>query len=83
MLSPGKVRQVVNTVNTCPMTETACWQEMFFNNASPICVQTSPTVWQERMQPSVTMDWINYQGGNGSHFNPIVVEDDWFRESRI
>ena len=25
---------------------------------------------------TITMDWINYQGGMGSRFNPIIVEDD-------
>ena len=25
---------------------------------------------------TITMDWITYQGGIGSRFNPIIVEDD-------
>ena len=68
-------------------SETACHHEQFFNNISPICRWTSPTVWQERTQPKVetntfTFNWINYQGGSGSHLNPIVIEDDWFDESK-
>ena len=43
-----------------------------------IKTQTSLTVIEERMQQ---MDWINYQGGSGTQFNPIIVEEDWFRES--
>ena len=36
------------------------------------------TIQAKRSMPKVTMDWINYQGGAGSRFNPIIVEDDWF-----
>ena len=25
---------------------------------------------------TITMDWITYQGGMGSRFNPIIIEDD-------
>ena len=27
------------------------------------------------------VDWMNYQGGIGTWYNPIIIEDDWFRES--
>ena len=27
------------------------------------------------------IDWVNYQGGIGTRYNPIIIEDDWFRES--
>ena len=62
--------------------------EQFFNNISLIRRWTSPTVWQEWTLPKVktnqlTFDWINYQGGSGSHLNPIIIEDDWFDESRV
>ena len=40
-----------------------------------------PTIQAKRSMPKVMMDWINYQGGVGSRFNPIIVEDDWFGES--
>ena len=26
-------------------------------------------------------NWMNYQGGSGTRYNPIIVENDWFRES--
>ena len=42
-----------------------------------------PTIQVKRMMPKVTMDWMNYQGGVGSRFNPIVIEDDWFSKSTI
>ena len=25
---------------------------------------------------TIRMDWVNYQGGIGSRFNPIIIEDD-------
>ena len=25
----------------------------------------------------IWVDWVNYQGGIGSRFNPIIIEDDW------
>ena len=69
-------------------SKTAHRREQFFNNVSPIRRQTSPTVWQEWTQPKVetnrfTFNWINYQGGSGSRLNPIVIEDDWFNESKV
>ena len=27
------------------------------------------------------VDWLTYQEGIGTRYNPIIVEDDWFRES--
>ena len=27
------------------------------------------------------VDWVNYQGGIGTQYNLIIVEDDWFGES--
>ena len=35
-----------------------------------------PTIQATRTMPKITMDWISYQGGMGSRFNPIIVEDD-------
>ena len=26
---------------------------------------------------TIQMNWVNYQGGIGSRFNPIIIEDDW------
>ena len=26
---------------------------------------------------TIRVDWLNYQGGIGSRFNPIIIEDDW------
>ena len=26
---------------------------------------------------TIRMNWVNYQGGIGSRFNPIIIEDDW------
>ena len=35
-----------------------------------------PTIQAKRTMPKVTMNWLTYQGGVGSRFNPIVIEDD-------
>ena len=35
-----------------------------------------PTIQATRTMPKITMDWISYQGGMGSRFNPIIIEDD-------
>ena len=42
-----------------------------------------PTIQATRTMPKVKIDWIMYQGGMGSCFNPIIVEDDWFGESVV
>ena len=34
------------------------------------------TIQAKQSMPKVTIDWINYEGGVGSRFNPIIVEDD-------
>ena len=35
-----------------------------------------PTIQVTHTMPKITVDWISYQGGMGSRFNPIIVEDD-------
>ena len=35
-----------------------------------------PTIQAMRTMPKVKIDWITYQGGIGSQFNPIIIEDD-------
>ena len=35
-----------------------------------------PTIQATRTMPTIKIDWITYQGGMGSRFNPIIVEDD-------
>ena len=35
-----------------------------------------PTIQATRTMPKVKIDWLTYQGGMGSRFNPIIVEDD-------
>ena len=35
-----------------------------------------PTIQVTCTMPKIMMDWISYQGGMGSRFNPIIVEDD-------
>ena len=35
-----------------------------------------PTIQATRTMPKIKIDWITYQGGMGSRFNPIIVEDD-------
>ena len=42
-----------------------------------------PTIQATRTMPKVKIDWLTYQGGMGSWFNPIIVEDDWFGESMV
>ena len=41
------------------------------------------TIQAKRSMPKITIDWINYQGGVGSCFNPIIIEDDWFSASMV
>ena len=38
--------------------------------------QPLATMQANRTMPKVTMDWLTYQGGFGSRFNPIIIEDD-------
>ena len=42
-----------------------------------------PTIQATRTMPKIKVDWLTYQGGMGSRFNPIIVEDDWFGESTV
>ena len=35
-----------------------------------------PTIQATRTMPKVKINWLTYQGGMGSRFNPIIVEDD-------
>ena len=35
-----------------------------------------PTIQATRTMPKIKVDWLTYQGGIGSRFNPIIVEDD-------
>ena len=41
------------------------------------------TIQAKWSMPKITIDWINYQGGVGSCFNPIIIEDDWFGASMV
>ena len=41
------------------------------------------TIQATRTMPKVKIDWLTYQGGMGTRFNPIIVEDDWFDESMV
>ena len=38
--------------------------------------QPLATMQANRKMPKVTIDWLTYQGGFGSRFNPIIIEDD-------
>ena len=35
-----------------------------------------PTIQATRTMPTIKIDWLMYQGGMGTRFNPIIVEDD-------
>ena len=35
-----------------------------------------PTIQATRTMPVVKINWLMYQGGIGSRFNPIIIEDD-------
>ena len=35
-----------------------------------------PTIQVTRTMPTIKINWLTYQGGMGSRFNPIIVEDD-------
>ena len=41
------------------------------------------TIQATRTMPKIKINWLTYQGGMGSRFNPIIVEDDWFGESMV
>ena len=64
-----------------PSSEPSHQREQFFNWISPIRARTTPTIWVERTLNRTRLDWTVYQGGVGPQLNPIVIEDDWFRES--
>ena len=64
-----------------PSSEPSRWREQFFNWISPIHARTTPTIWAEQTLNRTRLDWTIYQGGVGTRLNPIVIEDDWFRES--
>ena len=38
--------------------------------------ESLPTIQATQTMPKVKIDWLMYQGGMGSRFNPIIVEDD-------
>ena len=38
--------------------------------------QSLPTMQANQTMPTVKIDWLTYQGGFGSRFNPIIIEDD-------
>ena len=38
--------------------------------------QPLATMQANRTMPKVKIDWLTYQGGVGSRFNPILIEDD-------
>ena len=64
-----------------PSSEPSHQREQFFNRISPIRTQTTPTIWAKRTLNRTRLDWTVYQGGAGTRLNPIIIEDDWFRES--
>ena len=80
-LDGGFIHHYTRPANPKPSTSTNIpKQEKNFNDISPVQI---PTIQAKRSMPKVTMDWINYQGGMGSCFNPIIVEEDWFNESMV
>ena len=44
-------------------------------SSSTILPKNEPTTINQPIR-TITMDWITYQGGMGSRFNPIIIEDD-------
>ena len=44
-------------------------------STSTILPKIEPTTINQPTR-TITMDWITYQGGMGSRFNPIIIEDD-------
>ena len=47
-------------------------------SSSNIKLEQQPlaTIQVNRTMPKVKIDWLTYQGGFGSRFNPIIIEDD-------
>ena len=47
-------------------------------SSSNVKIEQQPlaTMQANRTMPKVTIDWLTYQGGFGSRFNPIIIEDD-------
>ena len=66
-LEGGFIHHYVQPVNPGPSTSTTVPKQ-----------EQIATIQANQQMPKVTMDWINYQGGMGLRFNPIIVEDDWF-----
>ena len=64
-LDGGFIHHYVRPTNPKPSTST------IIPKKEPI-----PTIQAKCTMPKITMDWITYQGGMGSRFNPIIVEDD-------
>ena len=64
-----------------PSSEPSQRREQIFNHISLIRARTMPTIWAEHTLNRTRLDWTVYQGGAGTRLNPIVIEDDWFRES--
>ena len=59
-----------------PSSEPARQRERFFNSFSPIHARTTPTIWAEHTLNRPRLNWTVYQGGAGTRFNPIVIEED-------
>ena len=45
--------------------------------------QPLATIQANWTMPTVKIDWLTYQGGFGSRFNPIIIEDDWNRRFQV
>ena len=64
-LDGGFIHHYVQPINPEPSTSTIIPKQ------EPLV-----TIQANRSMLKVKMDWINYQGGIGSQFNPIIIEDD-------
>ena len=65
LLDRGFIHHYARPVNPEPSTSTIIPKQ-----------EQIVTIQAKQSMPKVTMDWINYQGGVGLCFNPIIVEDD-------
>ena len=62
--------------------EFECWlEEQYLELSTDELANVKQIEWQieEEMRAlrTIWMDWVNYEGGIGSRFNPIIIEDDW------
>ena len=52
-------------------------QEMSTNEVKSCwCIERQIEVQMQSLN-RIWVDWVNYQGGIGTRFNPIIIEDDW------